>query len=53
VAAEREPLDARTGTPIEPEDRGRLERPEPGSPAGKDREGLADTADPRPDDNVS
>lgn len=53
LAAGREPVDARSGAPIDPEDRGLLERPDHGGDPGKDRRGLSDMADPEPDDNVS
>jgi hypothetical protein len=51
-SAGREPLDARTGQPLEPPDRGRLERPDVQG-ANKDREELADTADREPHDRSS
>jgi hypothetical protein len=43
-AAGREPVDAKTGKPIEPPEAGRLERPDVAGPS-KDREGLSDTYD--------
>ena len=52
-AEDNVPLDARSKQPIEPPSRGRLERPAPEQPAGDDRRGLANSADPEPDDNVS
>jgi hypothetical protein len=52
-AEDNQPLDARTKKPIEPPDRGRMERPESNSDRGKDRQGLADTADREPHDHGS
>lgn len=50
-AEDNVPLDARSGEPIEPPARGRLERPSHDETAGEDRRGLADSADTEPHDH--
>jgi hypothetical protein len=53
-AADRAPLDARTGRPMANPDEGRLERPDTGTRADDpSRDQLADSADRQPHDRSS